>query len=171
MTDDQIIESILEREAGYVNHPADRGGPTNLGITLRTLAASRGVPVTAADIRALTRTEAGAIYRERYLRQPGFEAIADTHLRHLLVDCAAHHGPERAVRWLQTALGGLVVDGDLGPKTRAALLQRGIASQLYRNVCAQRTRFFGRIVTNEPRQSVFAAGWCDRVADFVEVAP
>lgn len=170
MTDDQIIDAILEREAGFVDHPVDRGGPTNFGVTQRTLAAWRGRPVTAADVRALSRTEAGAIYREHFLRRPGFESVHDPKLRHLLVDCAVHHRPERAVRWLQTALGGLVVDGVLGPKTRRALL-RSSASQLYRHICAQRTRFFGRIVTNEPRQSVFAAGWCDRVADFVEVAP
>lgn len=28
MTKDEIINGLLEREAGYVNHPSDIGGPT-----------------------------------------------------------------------------------------------------------------------------------------------
>ena len=32
MTDlDELIDALIEREGGYVNHPADRGGPTRWG--------------------------------------------------------------------------------------------------------------------------------------------
>ena len=30
---DELIDELIEREGGYVNHPADRGGPTKFGIT------------------------------------------------------------------------------------------------------------------------------------------
>ncbi|CZY10659.1 glycosyl hydrolase 108 family protein [Enterobacter bugandensis] len=44
MTKDEIINGLLEREAGYVNHPSDKGGPTNWGIkALRELRTSVGV--------------------------------------------------------------------------------------------------------------------------------
>ena len=30
---DALIDELIEREGGYVNHPADKGGPTRFGIT------------------------------------------------------------------------------------------------------------------------------------------
>jgi len=30
---DALIEALIEREDGYVDHPADKGGPTCFGIT------------------------------------------------------------------------------------------------------------------------------------------
>jgi ferredoxin-NADP reductase len=87
-TIEQILDDILRREGGYVNHPADRGGPTNFGITAQTLGSWRklGRPATAAEVQALTEPEARAIYRQQYITGPGFETITHPALLHLLVD-------------------------------------------------------------------------------------
>ena len=63
---DTILDEIIRREGGYVNHPADRGGPTNFGITAQTLGSWRklGRPATTAEVRALTEAEARAVYRQ-----------------------------------------------------------------------------------------------------------
>ncbi|MHC2997630.1 glycoside hydrolase family 108 protein [Tepidiphilus sp. HLB4] len=165
---DTILDEIIRREGGYVNHPADRGGPTNFGITAQTLGAWRklGRPATAAEVKALTEPEARAIYRQQYLTDPGFEAITDAALLRLIVDSAVHSGPKRAVQWLQTALG-VAADGVIGPKTRAALAQADPRA-LYAKVLGQRLRHLGRLITNDPKQSAFAAGWMNRMAEFVE---
>jgi len=71
---DAILDRIIRREGGYVNHPADRGGATNFGITAQTLGNWRklGRPATVAEVMALTETEARAIYRQQYIAGPGF---------------------------------------------------------------------------------------------------
>jgi lysozyme family protein len=165
---DTILDEIIRREGGYVNHPADRGGPTNFGITAQTLGSWRklGRPATAAEVQALTEPEARAIYRQQYITGPGFDAITHSALLHLLVDAGVHSGPKRAVQWLQTALG-VTADGVIGPKTRAALVaaDQGV---LYGKVLGQRLRHLGRLITHDPKQSAFAAGWMNRMAEFVE---
>ena len=106
MTTDTILSEILTREGGYVDHPHDRGGCTNFGVTLQTLSDWRGRPVTCEDVRALTRDEALTIYRELYVRRPGFEAVDHPRLRALVVDYGVHSGPRAAIRALQGAIVG-----------------------------------------------------------------
>ena len=168
---DALLDEVLRREGGYVNHPADRGGPTKFGITAATLGEWRrlGRAATAQEVSALTTDEARAIYRQRYVADPGFEGIKHPPLLALLVDAGVHSGPKRAVEWLQTALG-VSADGVLGPRTRAALMSADPVV-LYRRVLAARLRFLGRLITQDRRQAAFAAGWMNRLAEWVEGAP
>ncbi|MDP1644763.1 MAG: glycosyl hydrolase 108 family protein [Thiobacillus sp.] len=163
-----ILADIIRREGGFVNHPADRGGPTNFGVTAQTLGGWRklGRAATADEVKALTEAEARAIYRQQYVTAPGFETITHPALLHLLVDSAVHSGPKRAVQWLQTALG-VTADGVIGAKTRATIAQAD-QETLYRKVLGQRLRHLGRLITSDPKQAAFAAGWMNRMAEFVE---
>lgn len=62
----QLIDDLIDREGGYVNHPADRGGATCWGIT-EAVARAHGY---RGAIRALPRDEAAAIYRRLYWLRP-----------------------------------------------------------------------------------------------------
>lgn len=166
VTDQQIIDAILAREGGYVDHPSDRGGPTNYGITIGALAEWRKDPVNLVDVRSLTEAEARRIYLERYISAPGFDHIKDDRLRALVVDFGVNSGPHTATAWLQKSLG-VTPDGVIGLKTLGAL-DSCDASRVYLKLCAARMRFLGRLITDSPSQAVFAAGWMDRVASFVE---
>lgn len=168
MTPESIIDDVIRREGGYVDLSADRGGPTNRGITQATLADWRGQPVTADDVKKLTEVEAREIYRERYLLAPRLHRITDEKVRALAVDCAVNHGPQQAVKLLQVA-ARVFPDGAFGPKTEAAV-NRMTPSALYARLCAARVRFYGQIITNNPSQAVFAAGWAARIAEFIEEA-
>lgn len=164
---EQMITEILKREGGFVNHPSDKGSATNYGITIGALADYRGHAVTAADVQALTEAEARNIYRNRYLTAPQLHRIHDPYLLCLMFDCAVNHGPQRAIRWLQKA-AGVTDDGVFGDATEVAVNTLD-AVRLYSRVLAARIRFYGRIITNDPTQAVFAAGWMNRAASFLEV--
>ena len=166
MTLDKILTDVLRREGGYVNHPNDRQGPTNFGITQATLSAWRGTAATAADVSTLTEGEARSIYTKRYWQEPGFDKVPGEELQAVLFDCAVNHGAPRAIRMLQAALG-IKEDGIMGPVTLAALPHldpRKVALK----VLAQRVRFFGSIISHNHSQAVFASGWLNRAADLME---
>lgn len=182
-TTEAIIDTILRREGWprYTDRPSDRGGPTKGGITLETLASWRKRPVTAADVAALDEADVRAIYRARYIEEPGFAGITDDALRALVIDSGVNHGPARAGTWLQEAVNDLAgrpvlkVDGAVGPKTLAAV-NSGVAPGLWRSVFAQRMRFYGQIITGDARKrgrteddALNAAGWLNRLSEFLEV--
>jgi lysozyme family protein len=165
VTTDAIIDDVIRREGGYVDHPADKGGPTKYGITLGTLARWRRAAVTAADVQALTVREAHAIYTEEYVMRPRFHLVTDDRLRALLVDWGVHSGPTTAIRGLQAVLGvtGAAV---LGPQTVAALQARP-AAWVYAGVVRARGQHLARLLQRDPSQRVFAAGWINRLMEFV----
>lgn len=171
-----MIDDVLLREGGYVNHPADRGGPTNYGITQATLSRYRGRPATLGDVIDLTRDEAREIYRSDYLIAPRLHVIKDPEVLALAFDCSINHGPGRIVRWLQQAVE-VVDDGKLGPVSEAAINTIDPV-KLYERVLAKRFRFIGEVITNDPEarrakragynlQAAFAKGWLARYAEFI----
>ena len=164
MTVDAILDDLIHREGGYVHDPADRGGPTKYGITQRTLQTWRDQVVTPTDVRRLTRDEARAIYRRRYVDAPGFATLPDP-LRAQVIDNAVLSGPRQAVKDLQRAIGGVTVDGRLGPQTRAALRQQGVAGVHARLIQVRASRI-GRIVQRHPEQARFLTGWLTRITAF-----
>jgi hypothetical protein len=107
------LAHVLKHEGGYVNHPADPGGATNLGITAATLARARGHPVSAADVAALTRAEAAAIYRRFFWNSARGDDLP-AGLDHAVFDLAVNSGPGRAARLLQRVLA-VAEDGVIGP--------------------------------------------------------
>ncbi len=160
-----IIGEIIKREGGFVDHPSDKGGPTNFGITLRTLRTWRGQPVTREDVRTLTKAEARQIYAERYIQRPKFDKIADARLREHVIDCGVLSGPRTAAKWLQKA-AGVTDDGAIGPLTLAAV-NGGDTHTLNTKVAVLRIRSMGRIMTRDHSQAAFALGWLRRATKFL----
>ena len=122
-TFDKIIDTLIDViEKGFSNRPkkADPGGPTNLGITLKTLRAWRNDKTLGiADIQALTKDEAIEIYRAQYwnpIRGDELPLGVDW----AVFDFAVNSGPGRAVRELQELLS-VKQDGIIGLITLNAI--------------------------------------------------
>lgn len=167
---DDMINRLLEREGGYVNHPDDRGGPTNFGITQATLSAWRGKPVTAFQVQTMQREEARLIYKDRYFDRPGFGVIQDPELQEFVFDYAVNSGPGAAAKGLQTALRGMglykgAIDGGFGPQSQAALRACNNVPELYYRTKCERYELFLRFIGHDPAQAVFATGWANRMAE------
>lgn len=128
MTINEMIDGILAREGGYVNHPSDPGGATKYGITLKVARANGYM----GDMRDLPLHTARAIYRTEYIEKPGLLGIAevDPHVAEEVIDTGVNVGVSRAKLWFQQALNVLnrrqvdyadvVEDGVIGPKTISA---------------------------------------------------
>jgi lysozyme family protein len=166
MTVDDVIVGILEREGGYVNHKADRGGPTKHGITAATLGKYRklGRPATPREVEALEGPEAFAIYYTNYVIAPGFEKLPAPILAQV-VDDGVLSGQKTATMALQRVLH-VPADGVIGPQTRDAL-SRADTVALSKALVADRAIRLARIVKNDPSQAVFIEGWIRRAMNFL----
>jgi hypothetical protein len=148
MTDDQILTDLLAREGGYVNHPADRGGPTHHGITLATLSRWRGRDATVEDVKDLTEYEAREIYRALYL-QP-FDGI-DPELKPQVVDIAVNSGVQRA-------------------RTLLAKAEQQTARPVATQLVIERLEYYASLVRANPSQAAFILGWVRRACTFLALA-
>lgn len=163
---DRALQFVLGWEGGYVSHPRDPGGATNLGITHRTLSDYRarfpawGLP---GDVRNLTKPQAAKIYRAGY-----WDPIRGDELPRgvglLVFDAAVNHGPARAARWLQEA-AGVRADGVIGPATISAA--RGATpATLIREFATLRA--LGYVATGN--MATFGKGWMRRLFAAVQEA-
>jgi lysozyme family protein len=170
---DTLIEDLIDREGGYVDHPADRGGPTRYGIT-EAVARANGYH---GAIRDLSRGAAEAIYRRLYWQRPGFDRVAERAPRIAaeLFDTGVNMGPKVAVGFVQRALNALnrgardyadiIVDGRIGPATLAALdgflARRGAAGEvvLLKAIEALQGERYLRLAETRPANEAFLYGW------------
>ncbi|WP_427501344.1 glycoside hydrolase family 108 protein [Methylomonas sp. MED-D] len=173
MTINQIITAILNREGGYVNHPADRGGPTNYGITLKTLESYLGRACTATDVQQIDRRTAYEIYYRHYYQVPRICDLPEA-LQPVLTDMAVNHGPNRAVILLQEVLlchGKPIgrADGRIGQQTIGAAQQcwDDLGNDLLRTLVQRRVTFYESIVKHDETQREFLRGWIRRAEEFL----
>ncbi|MCB0352150.1 MAG: LysM peptidoglycan-binding domain-containing protein [Bdellovibrionales bacterium] len=122
------LPEILKREGGITSDRADRG---NRSITIRDFGLNQDSydkfreqsKLLPRNILEISREELRHFYQSDFYEEAHAAEVTDPRLRLFLIDTAANVGEEHTVRLLQKALGGLKVDGDFGPATRAALGQ------------------------------------------------
>lgn len=177
-TVEEMIDDILRREGGYVNHPSDRGGPTKFGITQKTLSAYIGRAAMINEVKALTEAVAREIYERNYYVAPRIDRLPES-IQPFIFDCTVNHGPRRAIKFVQSVCNQagcsprLSVDGAMGPKTRSAAewAEMEMGDLFLAALLEERRNFYRLIVAARPSQQAFLTGWMKRVEEFeMEVA-
>ncbi|QIK79027.1 hypothetical protein G7077_09115 [Sphingomonas piscis] len=171
---DPLIDAVIEREGDYVNHPADRGGPTRFGIT-EAVARAHGY---RGAMKQLPRQEAAGIYRRLYWLRPKLDQVAQraAKIAAELFDTGINMGPSVAVTFLQRALTALNRNGsdypDLTPDGRigsctlealdafmAARGRTGGETVLLRALEALQGERYLRLAERRPANEAFLYGW------------
>ncbi len=169
----ELINRLIDDwEGGYTDHPNDRGGPTNFGITQRVYGDFLGRPAAAEEVRLMPRSHAVAIYRSRYWDKPKIALLPEP-LQPVVFDMGVNHGPKTAVKLLQRALGDLGrrvgVDGIIG-KITSGVAARAVAdlgaAAVVNTVCDRRQGRTDKIIAEDPTQACFAKGWQRRCDSF-----
>jgi lysozyme family protein len=153
------LSHLLQHEGGYVNHPQDPGGKTNLGVTQAVWEDWIDRSVSEDEMKALTPAKVAPLYRELYWDRIKADSLAFG-LDYCVFDAAVNSGVSRAVKWLQT-IANVPADGIVGAETLKAAKTASIEKY-----CAHRMEFLkGR--SNWP---TFGKGWERRVREVEKIA-
>lgn len=152
---DAALAAVLHHEGGFVNHPADPGGMTNLGCTRRVWEEYCGYEVTEKAMRNLTPAMVAPLYKTKYWDKVRGDDLP-TGIDYAVFDAAINSGPSRAVKWLQATVG-VEADGSLGSKTLAAV--QAFKGTLVSDYSKRRLSF----LLDLPTWSTFGKGWTRRV--------
>lgn len=153
----KCLENVLHHEGGYVNHPQDPGGMTNLGVTKRAWEAWKKEPVTEQDMRELTPATVAPFYKEMYWDLSKCDDLP-AGVDYCVFDAAVNSGVGRAAKWLQQSVGANP-DGSIGPKTLTAVSEKDPV-KLVEMLIEQRLLFLQSLAT----WGTFGRGWGKRVA-------
>ena len=178
----KAILALMKREGGFVDHPNDRGGATNYGITQR-VAVEHGY---RGSMRDLPQTLAEKIYLKTYWHAMKLDEISARApaLAITMLDYGVHSGTKRAGRQLQEVLNvlsnngrrwdAIEIDGCIGTQTLRAmdaiLKLRGVSSgyTLASTINALRLAWLVDLARRDVSQQAFAQGWIDRVVRLEE---
>jgi len=160
---EESLAHVLKHEGGYVDHPKDPGGATNLGCTKKVWEEWVGHEVTKDDIKALTVADVAPLYKARYWDKCRCDDLPHG-VDFAVFDLAINSGTGRASKFLQGACG-VAADGAIGPATLAAVAKMN-PRELASKICERRLEFLQALPTWE----TFGKGWGRRVAETEEVA-
>jgi lysozyme family protein len=171
MTNANIIDHVIQDEGGekFTDNPADPGGATKFGITLRGYRDLKP-EATRDDIANLTFEDASIFYGW-LMTSTKIGQITNDMVRWFVFDAAVHMGTAQAVKLLQRALS-VKDDGVLGPVTLAATPYLD-GSKLCRLFGVEQMLFYGRLAAGnltdadkdgKPDQLEFLPGYLNRLA-------
>jgi len=160
---EKCLEMILHHEGGYVNHPKDPGGETNLGVTKRVYEEWGGTK----DMKDLTIEDVSPIYKKNYWDKVKADELPSG-LDLCIFDFGVNAGPGRAAKYLQS-LVGTTVDGGIGPNSLRAVAEHVDRWSIERTIDdyqANRQKYYEKLKTFD----TFGRGWTRRVDETTKSA-
>lgn len=164
---DASLKVVLIHEGGFVNHPRDPGGATNLGVTKATWEAWKGKKVSIDDMKKLTQKDVTPLYKKNYWDKVKGDQLPSG-LDLVVFDFGVNAGPSRAVRYLQLVVG-TKDDGIIGPNTLKAVdvyIKRTSVKQAVLDYSSMREKYYKSLKTF----STFGRGWLRRVEEVKNTA-
>ena len=150
----ECLDLVLKSEGGWVNHPQDPGGETNLGVTKRVWEEYVGHPVDS--LKKLTKEDVAPLYELKYWR-PCYCEVLPRGLDFVVFSMGVNAGPGRSVKLLQSAIG-CVPDGVIGPRTRE-LISSSNGANIIKKFSTARREYYQSLKTFP----IFGKGWLLRV--------
>ena len=160
---DAALAAVLDHEGGFVNHPADPGGMTNLGCTKKVWEEWCGRESNEKEMRELTKKDVSPIYKQKYWDKIQGDSLP-AGVDYVVFDCAINSGPGRAAKFLQQVVGA-TQDGAIGPGTLKAVETIPVGEVIER-YSAVRLGFLQALPTWE----TFGKGWGRRVEEVKHAA-
>jgi lysozyme family protein len=160
------LQVVFSLEGGFTNDPADRGGPTNLGVTASDIARYRNIKVEDVkeeQIRTLSIEDATNIYRSQYWNVMRCDALAagvDLMVFHFGVNA----GVGMSANVLQRCVGSKQ-DGSIGQETLRAAAQKDASALIGLLSSAQLEYYHGCAEWDR-----FGNGWTSRVSQATRAA-
>ena len=159
----EALEVILHHEGGYVNHPKDPGGETNLGVTKRVYEDFGG----EKEMKDLTKEDVEPIYKKNYWDRVKGDDLPEG-LDLCIFDFAVNAGPGRAAKFIQR-LVGTTVDGGIGPNTLKCIddyVKENSVAETIEKYQSMRQEYYEGLSTFE----TFGRGWTRRVDEVTQEA-
>lgn len=162
---DPLAKFILSFEGGYVNDPKDRGGATNMGVTIATWKAqgydkNGDGKIDVKDLRLISVADAINIMRKNYWNRWKADQIDDQNLANTLVDWVWGSGKNGIV--IPQQMLGVTADGIVGPNTIKAL-NDVYAPAFFEKLRKRRLQYIDNIIKKDRTQKRFQAGWYRRI--------
>ncbi len=167
---EETFQWLLRAEGGYVNHPNDPGGETNLGITIATFnRAKQANLIKSPSLKLLTREDAKTIY-EQYYWKPSQAVLLPDPIGTIYFDMVINSGGVNAVRTLCRAIAAMGtglkqynrINGFITDEVEK-IVKDGRVGILAKSLLNRRMEFYEAIIKRRPASSVFRNGWLNRL--------
>jgi len=149
------LETVLKHEGGYVDHPKDPGGRTNMGITQAVYEKYLNRTVTEEEIKNIKIGDVRIIYKENYWDKVKGDDLPSG-VDFCVFDWAVNSGVSRASKALQKIIGAKA-DGVIGPNTLKAV-ESADSEVIIQQLTEAREDFYKRLSTFD----TFGKGWLNR---------